>query len=205
MGKIETYSVDPHAFFQRAATPRPNPYAGTVARWRSVLRRISDATGDASFLVVRRGCKSLCVHREIGHYPVQVLVVSSGHRQPLGVGAAGLALLAALPEEDAQRVIERNEPALNHYGEITAAQMTELVKETRERGWASLGNTAVPGALGVGMAWYGADGLPKVGVSVASLVDRMPWHRQLWIAELLREQLAANTWPRRHRSIRKAF
>jgi DNA-binding IclR family transcriptional regulator len=113
--------------------------------------------------------------------------------------------LAALPEEDAQRVIERNEPALNHYGEITAAQMTELVKETRERGWASLGNTAVPGALGVGMAWYGADGLPKVGVSVASLVVRMPWHRQLWIAELLREQLAANTWPRRHRSIRKAF
>jgi DNA-binding IclR family transcriptional regulator len=103
-----------------------------------------------------------------------------------------LALLAALPPDEAQRVIEQNRTAFNCYGDMTMEQMTQLVKDTRERGWASVGNTAVPGALGVGMAWRGADGQAKVAVSVASLVDRMPWHRQLWIAELLKAHLAEN-------------
>lgn len=199
MRKIETYPIDWDGGVHDDLSQRRNPYAGIVARWRPVLRRISEATGDSVFLVVRRGSKSFCIHREVGRYPVQVLVVSKGHRQPLGVGAAGLALLAALPPQQAQRVIARNEPVLPSYGEMTAARLAQLVEETRARGWASLGNTAVPGALGVGMAWREPDGRPRLGVSVASVVDRMPWQRQLWIADLLRRELQNNAWPPRGR------
>lgn len=78
MRKIETYPIDRNTFFHHDLARGQNPYAGIVARWRPVLRRISDATGDSVFLVVRRGSKSVCVHREVGHYPVQVLVVSKG-------------------------------------------------------------------------------------------------------------------------------
>jgi DNA-binding IclR family transcriptional regulator len=189
MQKIETHPTDPITLFHQDLTQRRIPYAGMAARWRSVLRRISDATDDSVFLVVRHRNKSLCVHRELGRYPVQVLVVTKGHRQPLGVGAAGLALLAALPADVAQRIVEQNRAALNAYGEMTVTQMAQLVNETRERGWSSVGNTAVPGALGVGMATRDADNRARFAVSVASVVDRMPWHRQLWIAELLRTEL----------------
>lgn len=190
MRKIETNPLDPDSFVHDGFQNRRNPYAGIAARWRPVLRRLSDATGDSVFLVARHRNDSLCIHREVGRYPVQVIVVSKGYRQPLGVGAAGLALLAALPEDQAENVMERNRDALRLYGEMTVERMMELVSETRARGWASLGNTAVPGALGVGMAWREADGRARLGVSVASAVDRMPWHRQVWIADLLRSELS---------------
>ncbi|OZI60490.1 IclR family transcriptional regulator domain-containing protein [Bordetella genomosp. 11] len=195
MRRIETHPTDPNAIFHHHLQRR-DPYAGIVARYRPILRRISDATGDSVFLVARRGSESLCVHREVGRYPVQVLVVTKGHRQPLGVGAAGLALLASLPADQAESVIEKNRPDLVLYGDMTALQLAGLVEETRRRGWASLGNTAVPGALGVGMAWREAGGRIRLAVSVASVVDRMPLHRQQRIVDLLRTQLGLrNTLP----------
>ncbi|WP_227163463.1 IclR family transcriptional regulator, partial [Lactiplantibacillus plantarum] len=72
-----------------------DPHAEAVRGLRPVLRQISDVSGDSAFLICRAGGDSLCLHREVGNYPVQVLAVTIGHRQPLGVGAAGLALLGA--------------------------------------------------------------------------------------------------------------
>jgi len=166
-----------------------DPHADAVRRLRPVLRQISDVTGDSAFLICRAGGDSLCLHREVGNYPVQVLAVTVGHCQPLGVGASGLALLAALPPDEAQDIIARNETALRAYGGMTAAQMRRLVENTRDRGWAVVGNAAVSGVLGVGVALCDADGYPRLAVSVSSLIDRMPAARQRSIADLIRTQL----------------
>ncbi|MCR2134573.1 hypothetical protein NSX40_24540, partial [Salmonella enterica] len=80
------------------------------------------------------------------------------HRQPLGVGAAGLALLGALPPAEADEVIAQNEQALRAYGGMTVAQMRRLAENARDRGWAVVGNAAVPGVLGVGVALCDASG-----------------------------------------------
>ena len=157
---------------------------------RPVLRQISDVSGDSAFLICRAGGDSLCLHREVGNYPVQVLAVTIGHRQPLGVGAAGLALLGALPPAEADEVIAQNEQALRAYGGMTVAQMRRLAGNTRDRGWAVVGNAAVPGVLGVGVALCDAGGYPRLAVSVSSLIDRMQAPRQRAIAELIRAQLA---------------
>jgi DNA-binding IclR family transcriptional regulator len=167
-----------------------DPHEQAIRRWRPAMRRISDAIGDSAFLICRAGDDSLCLHRELGNYPVQVLTVTVGHRQPLGVGAAGLALLAALPPAEAAAVIARNETALRGYGGLTAAHIRRLVESTRDRGWSVIGNTAVPGALGVGMAWCDAEGYPRLAISVSTLIDRMPAARQRTIAEVLRAELA---------------
>lgn len=167
-----------------------DPHAAAVQRLRPAMRQISDVSGDSSFLIVRAGGDSLCLHREVGNYPVQVLAVTVGHRQPLGVGAAGLALLSALPDAEAQEVIEQNAGALRAYGGMTAAQMRRLVANTRDRGWAVVGNAAVPGVLGVGAALCDACGYPRLAVSVSSLIDRMPAARQRAMAEQIRAQLA---------------
>ena len=113
-----------------------------------------------------------------------------GHRQPLGVGAAGLALLAALPPGESDEVIAQNEQALRAYGGMTVAQMRRLVENTRNRGWSVVGNAAVPGVLGVGVALCDAGGYPRLAVSVSSLISRMQAARQHNIADLIRAQLA---------------
>jgi len=119
-----------------------------------------------------------------------VLAVTVGHRQPLGVGAAGLALLAALPPAEADEVVTQNEQALRAYGGMTGVQMRRLVENTRDRGWSVVGNAAVPGVLGVGVAVCDTSGYPRLAVSVSSLIDRMQAPRQRSIAELIRNQLA---------------
>ncbi|OXC89653.1 IclR family transcriptional regulator, partial [Achromobacter sp. KAs 3-5] len=62
-----------------------DPHAQAVRSLRPLLRQISDVSGDSAFLICRAANDSLCLHREVGNYPVQVLAVTVGHRQPLGV------------------------------------------------------------------------------------------------------------------------
>ena len=106
------------------------------------------------------------------------------------MGAAGLALLGALPAAEADEVILQNEQALRAYGGMTVAQMRRLAENTRDRGWAVVGNAAVPGVLGVGVALCDASGYPRLAVSVSSLISRMQAPRQRSIADLIRAQLA---------------
>ncbi|MNG41524.1 hypothetical protein D3C84_1307590 [compost metagenome] len=53
-----------------------------------------------------------------------------------------------------------------------------------------MGNAAVPGVLGVGVALCDAGGYPRLAVSVSSLISRMQAPRQRSIADLIRAQLA---------------
>ena len=73
---------------------------------------------------------------------------------------------------------------------MTVAQMRRLAENTRDRGWAVVGNAAVPGVLGVGVALCDASGYPRLAVSVSSLISRMQAPRQRSIADLIRAQLA---------------
>lgn len=189
----EGYAVrDPHSGLYRAAASESriiDDQGLSVARLASAMRHISRETGDSSFLICRVGSDSLCLHREIGSYPVQVLAVTIGHRQPLGVGAAGLALLAALPPDEADALIEQNRESLRSYGNMTVSHMRLLVQATRNRGWSAVGNAAVSGVLGVGVALLDRSGYPRLAVSVSCILDRMPSARQRSIADLIRREV----------------
>ena len=183
--------------FRYAAGPRLSALAedpGTpnmAARLQPALVRVSAATGDAAFAVVREGGSSHCIARQVGTHPVQILVIQVGTRQPLGVGAAGLALLAALDEGEAKRIIDGNAAVLGAYGGMTPERLRILVRATRERGWSVIGNHATRGVLAVGMAVRNSAGEPVAGISVASTLARMPRERQAMIARWMRQALSA--------------
>lgn len=168
----------------------PDPQALRIERFKPVLRRISAECGDSSFLVCREQADSVCLHREIGSYPVQVLAVTVGHRQPLGVGAAGLALLANLPKPDIHAILDANAHKLEKFGGMSCEQMRRLVQSTQERGWSVVGNAAVPGVLGVGIPVSQRSGRVEFAISVSSMIDRMPAKRQREIVELIKRELA---------------
>jgi len=175
---------------------RPDTFRDTqqqssrVEQLKPILRRISEECGDSSFLVRREDADSLCIHREMGGYPVQVLSVTIGHRQPLGVGAAGLALLANLSEKEIEKAISANADKLSKFGGMTREKLKCLVKSTQERGWSVVGNAAVPGVLGVGIPVPRRSGRPELAVSVSSLTERMPATRQRMIVETIHRHLS---------------
>lgn len=165
------------------------PADSLAGRLQPVLKRISDATEDAAFAVVRDGSQALCVARHIGTYPVQVLIVQVGRRQPLGVGAAGLALLASFPEKEAAAIVRANAPVLAGYGGMSPERMQLLLKSTRERGWSLVGNHVVAETIGVGRAVPSSTGTPTAAVSIAAPASRMGRERQLFIEKTIRETL----------------
>lgn len=156
-----------------------------------VLRSVSQITEDASFAIVREGTQSHCIARHIGTFPVQVLSVQVGRRQPLGVGAAGLALLSALPPHEAGQIIASNAAALRAYGQMTPNRLQGLINATRERGWSVVGNHVVDNVLGVGVVVRSRKGSPIAAISVAAPEARMSMQRQAFIVKVIRENLAS--------------
>lgn len=153
------------------------------------MRRLAREVGDAFFLVGIDGVHSVCIHREIGDYPMQILASYPGKRHPLGVGSSGMALLAALPEAQACAIVQANSATYEQYGGISTEMIHRLRLNTRQRGYAVMPNYAVRGALGVGCALTRPDGQAMLAMSVSAITDRMPIKRQAETASLLRREL----------------
>jgi DNA-binding IclR family transcriptional regulator len=179
------------------------PYCGQLAKaadheepiqetYGPLLEQIAQDTGDASFLVVQSGFDTLCIARAIGTYMIQALAVSVGHRQPIGVGAGGLAMLAEMPGRDADALIRANRERLAYYRSLTAPALRGMVQQAREAGYAVIGNYAVSGVVGVGVALR--DGLGNIvgGISVASIQSRMGPQRQAQVAGRMRALMAGH-------------
>ena len=152
-----------------------------------LLKDIAEATGDATFLVVQSGFDTLCIARAVGTYVIQALAVSVGHRQPVGVGAGGLAMLAEMPARDTETLIRANRDRLPYYRELTPPKLRAMVQQARTDGYAVIGNYAVAGVVGVGVALRNPAGQIIGGLSVASVQPRMDRERQARVAQTMRE------------------
>lgn len=162
-----------------------------VMRAIPAMRRLANQLGDAVFLVTRDGQESVAIHREIGDYPIQILATYAGKRYPLGVGSAGMALLAGMPEDMANRIVESYSLRLEEYGGLTPQTIHRLRKNAQLRGYAVMQNFAVRGAMGVGCALEDEQGIPVLALSVSAITERMPLKRQGEIARLLKHELEA--------------
>lgn len=190
MGYVQKLGRFQYALSTRVNLPASNLGSHVIGmRLQPVLEQVSEQLGDAAFAVVREAHISHCIARQLGAHPVQVLPIEIGNRQPLGVGAAGLALLAALPDDEVGRVIEQSQPELYRYGGMTTERLRILVRTTRERGWSVVANHATYGVLGVGVAVRSRRGLPLAAVSVATMLERMPKARQKLVADTVHKVL----------------
>ncbi|WP_192804903.1 IclR family transcriptional regulator [Noviherbaspirillum aerium] len=154
------------------------------------LERIAQETGDSAFLVVRSGSDSFCVDRKTGSYPIKVFSVETGHRQPLGVGGGGLALLSALPDDEIETVLLANADRLSSYGGLTVQALRTLIRATRERGYSVISDYAIPGVTGVGRALVDGRGRVLGAISVSSVSQRMDPERQRLVQQILKREIA---------------
>lgn len=150
------------------------------------LERIANLTGDTAFLVVRSGADSFCVDRKMGAYPIKVFTVEVGHRQPLGVGGAGLALLSALPDSDVNEIIAANDKRFEQFGALTGAKLHKLIESTRNRGYSIISDFAVAGVTGVGRAVLDRGGYPLAAISVSTVSQRMDSVHQDMVSQVLK-------------------
>ncbi|MEO3414289.1 IclR family transcriptional regulator [Roseovarius sp. CAU 1744] len=150
-----------------------------------ILSEIIEETEDVAYLQLKEGGEAVCVERYEGSFPIKSLTLDVGDRRPLGVGAGSLALLAALPDEEIDVVIRRNNKILKPYSAFTTETLRTLVEETREHGFAFNDGKIVPGMGAIGVAVLNSQKHPIAAISVAAIVDRMNPARRLEIARAI--------------------
>ncbi|MGE8611141.1 MAG: IclR family transcriptional regulator [Achromobacter veterisilvae] len=158
-------------------------------RYGPLLRRISDRTEDASFLVILQDLDTLCIGREVGAYPIQALAIPVGNRQPIGVGAGGLAMLASFDDDVTEHYLKVNRARFLKYKSLTLEQLRMRIARARKRGYAVIGSHAVSKVTGVGVTLMNKEGDVLGGISVAALDNRMTQKRQEAVAQIIREEM----------------
>jgi DNA-binding IclR family transcriptional regulator len=151
-----------------------------------VVAQLAEETGDTTFLFLRSGYDAVCISRIQGSYPIQTPSVPIGSRQPLGVSAGGLALLAALPDTEIAAVIKAVSPRLGAYGDLDAGEVLELCALAKLSDYAVTGNRAVPGVRAIGLPIFNAAGSPIAALTVAATHARMTDQRIAAILPRLR-------------------
>ena len=155
---------------------------------QSSLVRIAEKTGDTVFLTVRRGREAVCIDRKDGAFPVKVFTLNVGDRRALGVGAGGLAILAELPEVDAEQVIEGNSKILGLVGGLNAKEMKQRVAQARRQGYGIHDVLNVSGVKAVGVAIKNAEGNPFAALSISAVATRIANQRIEELVVLLRKE-----------------
>ena len=154
------------------------------------METLGKATEDTVYLVVRSGFDAVCMHRREGSFPIRTLVLDVGSRRPLGVGAGGLAILAAIPSEERREIIERVGPKLPAFGRLTEEVLAEACEKAQELGSAVIHNRISMGVTAVGVHFRDSMGQAVGALSVAALTQRMSPRRIQTIAAQLQEACA---------------
>ena len=149
------------------------------------MKAMALETEDTVYLVVRSGFEAVCMHRWEGSFPIRTLVLEVGSRRPLGVGAGGLAILAAIAEDEREEIIRRVGPSLPAVGKLTPAALAEACVTTQAHGVAVIQNRVSLGVTAVGAAFRDSMGLAIGAVSVAALSQRMSPTRLRKISDLV--------------------
>jgi DNA-binding IclR family transcriptional regulator len=166
-------AAEPNYALQRLAAP--------------ALRALALETGDWVFFTVRHGLEAICLSRESGDIPYPQASLRIGDRHPLGLGAGGLAILAAMPKDEAETVLTINAPAIaERYAHMTLDKVRQLLHETREQGYSFIPGLLAPGYWGIGVPVLRPDGLPVAAVVLIAVANRLSGARQAVIAARLR-------------------
>lgn len=153
------------------------------------LQNLAEATQDTIYLSERSGLEAVCTNRALGDFPIKALALDVGIRRPLGVGAGGLAILCALPADEADAIIDANASKYEKYGSLTAPYLREAVQRGREKGYAFLDSLVTPGTAALGIAF--PPDHPIAAISVAAISGRLESHRRDEIARRMRPQIRA--------------
>lgn len=152
---------------------------------------LADETGDSSFVSVRRGSHSVCLHREEGDFPIRTHVLQPGARHPLGVGAGAMAILASMPEAEVQDALEATrEERSEKFPRFDDAFMNTELAIAREKGWSLNPGMYVANSWAIGAPINSPTGVVLGSISIAAIDSRMSPDRQIILAKMLADEAA---------------
>ncbi|MEN2395955.1 IclR family transcriptional regulator [Pseudomonas halotolerans] len=168
--------------------------AGNTGNLRELTRpamlRLSASLGDSLFLLARSGFDAICLDRSEGPFPIRTFTGDIGGRVALGVGQGSLAILAFLPEEERDTVIQYNLPRLKDFHLYDEVFLRTEVENVRALGYAGRNTGVLQGMAGVAVPILDREGRAVAALSVATVSDRLGPDRLPTVVEMLKREAA---------------
>ncbi|HET9024876.1 MAG TPA: IclR family transcriptional regulator [Burkholderiaceae bacterium] len=153
------------------SVPQRRPDFGRLAS--PAAQRLAQRSGDTVFLMACDGLESVCVGRETGSFPIKALTIEVGTRRPLGVGAGGLAVLGAMPVDDARRAIDAIAPKLKDYPLTSPEVVQRSADQARRLGYSVSDGQVATGVRAIAVAVRDVRGVPVGSIGIAAIRSRM--------------------------------
>jgi DNA-binding IclR family transcriptional regulator len=157
------------------------------------LERLSRRTQDTVYLVARVGDEIVCLDAREGSFPIKVLTLNVGDRRPLGIGAGSLAILAALPSEEIERILATQAEARARFP-FDEVQLREMIAATQRNGYAYnnihlfQGMEKATDMAGIAVSIRRGDGQPVAALHLTAITSRLePPRRDNIVASLHQE------------------
>jgi DNA-binding IclR family transcriptional regulator len=157
-------------FFTLAAAASNRYDVAEVAR--TALQALSAQTGDTTTLCLRSGLSLVCLDVETGDFPIKALPMDIGSRRPLGAGAAGIALLAALPDFEIEQTLQKAARRLAEAPGQDIDAIMAAVATCRAQGYALAPEAPLAGIMGLAVTLTNRRGRPQGTLAINGIPDR---------------------------------
>lgn len=143
-----------------------------------LMQRLAQSSKETVNLNVVEGCERICIELVEGSHGIRNFV-KLGTRNSLLHGASGHALLAHLPEEEIQAILNQD------YEGVSRRLLEEEIRLIRQRGYAVTYSNRVSGACGISAPIFGQSGKLVAGLTVSGPEDRIKENEQKIVRELV--------------------
>ena len=188
-GQPPRYSFGPEVIAMTAGTSHLSSLRDIA---RPSLIRLAQLSGDVALLSIRSGLESICIDRVAGDYPINVSYLQVGTRRPLGVSAAAMALLAWLPEDERDALVDISARNIAAFPRINRQVLLDHIEAANKQGYVRMLNVVIDKLGAMAVPIYGPQGDVVAAISVVGLTDRI-LERETELAQALLQEQASIT------------
>lgn len=163
-----------------------------LAKWHPVLERICASVHATTYLVMRSDLDTVVLDGVDGRGYLRAVPFEIGQRYPLGVGAGGVAMLAAQDDDQVEAILQANASQYRAYDEGNPQRIRAMVEQARAEGYAFTSKARrMRGVCGLGVAVPNAEGPPILAISVAAVGEMLAASVRAKLARELRRMIAS--------------
>lgn len=152
-----------------------------------VLKKITEQTGETSFIVIRHDFEALCIESVEGHNFLR-LFLEVGKRMPLHIGAGPKVLLAHMSDEEIGKWLDHKElEAWTDYTVTDPEKIWEDIATIRENDFALSMEDVTISAAAVGAPIRGSEGEVIGAVSVSGTSVNFQGERLDYLIRVIRD------------------
>jgi len=137
------------------------------------LARAAKRLNGVSLLCLRSGSDFVCAARS-GSLQIKALTIDLGTRRPLIVSVGGVAILIALPKDEARAIVAENMKQVARFGAARIRSLQRMIRQSESRGYGVSESEIVPGVSAFAVPILDRQKRPFASITIVGPSDNFP-------------------------------